>query len=252
MADNTAIRAAQSTVTNQHKKAPFVAGTTTGKNNNIVASSSADTASTPPTNGEHVIRKRSEDAPGGNGCDGRKQGNKNNRARGSNGRGGGEGGKPRDKNAKFNAKGDSTAGGGTDGVRESRARAGGGRDNDGDASRDFNRGGGLEKKREIKMQQVEALMESSKAEPEQEAVEIRTEMEGGKKKRKMKMQDARTLLQMIESMNRTQLEKKREKKTAVMRRRGVNVPEPWINPGYQQSTCIMMHWYLMGILILLI
>ena len=58
MADNTATsRAAQSTVTNQHKKAPFVAGTTTGKNNNIVASSSADTASTPPTNGEHVIRK---------------------------------------------------------------------------------------------------------------------------------------------------------------------------------------------------
>ena len=181
MADNTASRAAQSTVTNQHKKAPFVAGTTTGKNNNIVASSSADTASTPPTNGKHVIRKRSEDAPGGNGCDGRKQGNKNNRARGSNGRGGGEGGKPRDKNAKFNAKGDSTAGGGTDGVRESRARAGGGRDNDGDASRDFNRGGGWGKKREMKMQQVEALMESSKAEPEQEAVEIRTEMEGEKK-----------------------------------------------------------------------
>jgi hypothetical protein len=43
---------------------------------------------------------------------------------------------------------------------------------------------GGEKKREMKMQQVEALMESSKAEPEQEAVEIRTEMEGGKKNAK--------------------------------------------------------------------
>jgi hypothetical protein len=103
---------------------------------------------------------------------------------------------------------ENVAGGGIDGVEQSRARAGGSRDKDGDG--------------------------------------------GWKKKRKMKMQDARTLLQMIESMNRTQLEKKREKKTAVMRRRGVNVPEPWINPGYQQSTCIMMHWYLMGILILLI
>jgi hypothetical protein len=76
MADITASCASQSTITNQHKKAPFVAGTTTGSNN-IVALSSADTASTPPTNGEHVIRKRSEDPPGGNGCDGRKQGNKN-------------------------------------------------------------------------------------------------------------------------------------------------------------------------------
>jgi hypothetical protein len=34
------------------------------------------------------------------------------------------------------------------------------------------------------MQQVEALMESSEAEPEQEAVEIRMEMEGGKKNAK--------------------------------------------------------------------
>ncbi len=52
-------------------------------------------------------------------------------------------------------------------------------------------GGG--KKCEMKMpsptqmktrQQVEALMESSKAEPEQEAIEIRTEMEGGEKNAK--------------------------------------------------------------------
>jgi hypothetical protein len=50
MADNTASHAAQNTVTNQHKKTPFVAGTTS---NNIVASSSANTTTSPP-NGEHI------------------------------------------------------------------------------------------------------------------------------------------------------------------------------------------------------
>lgn len=98
--------------------------------------------SVPNNHGKSGNRKNGNSATGG------RQGNRKigDAARDSNGRGGGEGGKPRDENAKFNAKGDSKAGGGTDGVKESRARAGGGRDNNGDASRDFNRGGGLEKK----------------------------------------------------------------------------------------------------------
>jgi len=95
-------------------------------------------------------------------------------------------------------------------------------------------------------------MESSKAEPEQEAVEIRTEMEGGKKKTQNENAGCEDSIADDREHEQNATGEETREKTAVMRRRGVNAPEPWINPGYQQSTCIMMHWYLMGILILLI